>query len=244
MKSILLLLTFLVASFNISAASLTINTTSSFFNPVIGQNTFFENVNVINNDSASAIRVRESFFSSNGYLTVFSGPVNQTVSPIFFQSSLIYTFGSLSSQVIGTSFTNVESAWSNLQMNSIDLSVQTNVTTPDGNSTLFTNDFRLTKAFSNGDPSQTIFNISLIDSAPDIFFQYEGVSYTLQMLGFFSLNGTSDILMPNMNNQNFASSLLYGVFTPSEVPLPAAFWLFGSGIIGFMAMRRRSKQKA
>ncbi|WP_245652177.1 VPLPA-CTERM sorting domain-containing protein [Methylophaga muralis] len=28
---------------------------------------------------------------------------------------------------------------------------------------------------------------------------------------------------------------------PSEVPLPAAVWLFGSGLMGFMAMRRRAK---
>lgn len=243
MKSILLLTAFLVASFNISAASLTISTTSAFYNPVIGQNSFFENVNVLNNVSASAFRVRESMFSSNGYLNVFSGPTNQSVPPIFLQSSLPYTFGFLNSQVIGSSFTSLESAWSNLQMTSIDLSVQTNVTTPDGNSTLFTNDFRLTKAFSNDDPSQTIFNISLIDSAPDVFFQYEGISYTLQMLGFLSSNGSYDQLIPNLNNQNFAHAFLRGVFTPSEVPLPAAFWLFGSGIVGFMAIRRRAKQK-
>ncbi|WP_366928638.1 VPLPA-CTERM sorting domain-containing protein [Methylophaga sp.] len=39
--------------------------------------------------------------------------------------------------------------------------------------------------------------------------------------------------------------LRYLVFLPpSEVPLPAAIWLFGSGIVGFIAMRRRTKQKA
>jgi len=34
-----------------------------------------------------------------------------------------------------------------------------------------------------------------------------------------------------------------GVYCPpiSEVPLPAAVWLFGSGLMGFMAVRRRTK---
>lgn len=35
-----------------------------------------------------------------------------------------------------------------------------------------------------------------------------------------------------------------GVFTVSEVPLPAAMWLFGSGLLGFVAVSRRRHRRA
>lgn len=42
-------------------------------------------------------------------------------------------------------------------------------------------------------------------------------------------------------NSSVGSSGCSGVTDVSEVPLPAAIWLFGSGLIGLVGMARRKK---
>jgi hypothetical protein len=59
------------------------------------------------------------------------------------------------------------------------------------------------------------------------------------------INGLSLKAIFSKNSEDvFWSKLeVSGVYCPpiSEVPLPAAVWLFGSGLMGFMAVRRRAK---
>lgn len=59
---------------------------------------------------------------------------------------------------------------------------------------------------------------------------FEGISYAL-----FGSSGTFD-------NSVYADNFIYNA-SVSEVPLPAAVWLFASGLMGFAAIRRRSNLK-
>lgn len=44
-----------------------------------------------------------------------------------------------------------------------------------------------------------------------------------------------------ISNLGVASSTMYAVPSLSNVPLPAAFWLFGSGLVGLIGITRRKK---
>lgn len=58
---------------------------------------------------------------------------------------------------------------------------------------------------------------------------------------YYSLTGQFDLLCADTG----CISSLYPTFAPSAVPLPAAVWLFGSGLVGLIgvARRRNSQQK-
>lgn len=60
---------------------------------------------------------------------------------------------------------------------------------------------------------------------------FEGISYAL-----FGSSGT-------FNNSVYADNFIYDARV-SEVPLPAAVWLFATGLMGFSAVRRRFNLKA
>ncbi|WP_422655710.1 MULTISPECIES: hypothetical protein [unclassified Methylophaga] len=67
---------------------------------------------------------------------------------------------------------------------------------------------------------------------PD-FPDSKGVNYKLQMLGFLSSNGTSNELLQNVNNQNFATSSLLGFFTPIRSAIASSnmvIWIWNSRI--------------
>lgn len=60
---------------------------------------------------------------------------------------------------------------------------------------------------------------------------FEGISYAL----FGSIG--------EFNNSVYADNFIYNA-SVSEVPLPAAVWLFVSGLMGFFAVRRRANLKS
>ena len=69
-------------------------------------------------------------------------------------------------------------------------------------------------------------------------FAHTGSSATIQFFIFGTGNQTP-------NDESWAmDNLEVGVFTkygnPSAVPLPAAAWLFGSGIMGLFGLRRKA----
>ena len=43
-------------------------------------------------------------------------------------------------------------------------------------------------------------------------------------------------------DSDFDDMMVRAQFIPTAVPLPAAVWLFGSGLIGLIGMARRRKQ--
>ena len=58
----------------------------------------------------------------------------------------------------------------------------------------------------------------------------DSIVFTLAAFNSESLNGTFDIE---------GSHKVYGDITQTPVPVPAAIWLFGSGLIAFIGMRRK-----
>lgn len=117
---------------------------------------------------------------------------------------------------------------------------------------LLTIDFSLPSVFSEtftyGFSLDNVVNpagdtVTLQSSVPTKFYSYAGVDYYFELLGF-STNNSSDLIDSLfLQEGKQTTAQLIGQFTsmPSEVPLPAAVWLFGSGLMGFMAMRRRAK---
>ena len=56
----------------------------------------------------------------------------------------------------------------------------------------------------------------------------------------YSLTGQFDLLCADTG----CISSLYPTFAPSAVPLPAAAWLFGSGLLGLVSIARRARPNA
>ncbi len=57
----------------------------------------------------------------------------------------------------------------------------------------------------------------------------------------FDLSGAFTIYAQNDFGASVFSTSLKGVSAPSAVPLPAAIWLFGSGLIGLLGISRRKQ---
>lgn len=126
------------------------------------------------------------------------------------------------------------------QAESVDLSLTLNFTSPSAFSETFTYGFSLDNVINpNGD------TVTFLDSVPTKFLSYGGMDYYFELTGFgvHSKHGIKLIDEIFLKEGKETTVKLLGQFTsmPSEVPLPAAVWLFGSGLMGFMAMRRRVK---
>lgn len=118
--------------------------------------------------------------------------------------------------------------------------------------------------FSVANTSNAIVSFSLSASNPDLFLPgafsielYEGISspagvpiaYGISNGGQPSLSFTADLLMDTMytirTSFNFGIAgtgvLVDATTTVSEIPLPAAAWLFGSGLVGLVGIARRRR---
>ena len=88
-------------------------------------------------------------------------------------------------------------------------------------------------------------SVTFLNSVPTKFLSHEGTDYYFELTGFgiHTKKGIQLVDELFLKEGKDKTVKLLGQFTsmPSEVPLPAAVWLFGSGLMGFMAMRRRAK---
>lgn len=126
------------------------------------------------------------------------------------------------------------------QADSVDLSLTLNFTSPSLLSETFTIGFSLDNVVNpNGD------TVTYLNSVPTKFLSYGGMDYYFQLtdFGIHTKKGIKLVDEIFLSEKAQTTAKLIGQFTamPSEVPLPAAVWLFGSGLMGFMAMRRRAK---
>ncbi|HEB54875.1 MAG TPA: VPLPA-CTERM sorting domain-containing protein [Gammaproteobacteria bacterium] len=69
-------------------------------------------------------------------------------------------------------------------------------------------------------------------------------NFNLTKTGIYKI-GLNDVNWDETGNYRLSVSCLYGAcpsVAPSAVPLPAAVWLFGGGLLGLAAVFRRRKQ--
>lgn len=134
--------------------------------------------------------------------------------------------------------------YSGTQAESVDLSLTLNFTSPSAFSETFTYGFSLDNVVNpTGDTT------TFLTSVPTKFYSYAGTDYYFELLGFGIYDKKGNLTLIDelfLKEGKNVTAKLIGQFTsmPSEVPLPAAVWLFGSGLMGFMAMRRRAKNQA
>ena len=141
--------------------------------------------------------------------------------------------------------------------NTVDLDVSLNFTSPSS----ITEDFTFNLGIENtpntsSDPNENADIVNFDNTVPSNFFTSDGVDYTLEFLGFGTLDGAGFTVEDSfrvLENESAKVDLVGRITstpsagptpstgpTPSAVPVPAAVWLFGSGMIGLIGMRRKA----
>lgn len=231
MKNLLLFASLLVASVSASAATFQGSTSGTFENPTgpsgmvttgVGTDSFTWGQGVTscflifcNTSDPSSLTYSETNFNANVDQTFIAGYLN------FYNGKIV----------------------SGTQAESVDLSLTLDFTSPSAFSETFTYGFSLDNVVNpTGDTT------TFLSSVPTKFLSYAGTDYYFELLGFgvHTKHGIKLVDEIFLKEGKDATVKLLGQFTsmPSEVPLPAAVWLFGSGLMGFMAMRRRAKAQA
>lgn len=234
MKSVLLFASLLVASLSANAATFQGSTSGVFENPTgpSGMVTTGEGTNQFTwGVGATGVKYGHPFsgcFLGCAYqedpskLNYTGESFNTDVNNQFVAGNLNFYNGIINS---GT------------QAESVDFLLTIDFSLPSVFSETFTYGFSLDNTTNpNGDTT------TFLTSVPTKFYSHAGTDYYFELLGF-SENGVDLIDFLFLKEGKEKTVALLGQFTsmPSEVPLPAAVWLFGSGLMGFMAMRRRAK---
>lgn len=228
MRNLLLFASLLVASVTANAATFQGSTSGTFENPTGPSGMVTTGVGT---DSFTWGQGATSCFfflcntSDPSSLTYYDTNFNANVDQTFIAGYLNFYNGKIKS---GT------------QAESVDLSLTLDFTTPSSFSETFTYGFSLDNVVNpTGDTT------TFLSSVPTKFYSYAGIDYYFELLGFgiHTNNGIQLVDEIFLKEGKDKTVKLLGQFTsmPSEVPLPAAVWLFGSGLMGFMAMRRRAK---
>lgn len=119
------------------------------------------------------------------------------------------------------------------------------------------NDHSIFKAsfYSNADASGSLLGSIALDSAtndpgtwPSIytagdFPNFQTTSGTLANLTTSILFTVESIRLQGAANDGYADNLKFALSPVTTVPLPAATWLFGSGLLGFLGMKKRRNLK-
>ena len=128
----------------------------------------------------------------------------------------------------------------------VDLDISLDFTAPAGIDGQFTFDLGLINTTNSKDSISSADIVNIDNNAIYNYFSYEGIDYTLEFLGFGALTGEGfsvDKSFSVIENESARIDLLGRITsTPSAVPVPAAIWLFGSSIIGFVAIRKNIKK--
>ncbi|MDO8825422.1 choice-of-anchor K domain-containing protein [Methylophaga sp.] len=240
MKNLLLFASLLAASLTANAATFQGSTSGTFENPTgpAGMVTTGVGTNVFTWGEGYEESVRSCFLFFCNTKDIKHDPSKLTYTGTGFNTDVDQTF------VAG--YLNFYNGIINLgsQAESVDLSLTFNFTSPSLFSEVFTFGFALDNTVNpEGDTT------TLLTSVPTKFYSYAGTDYYFELLGFGIYDKKGNLTLIDQlflkEGKNITAKLI-GQFTsmPSEVPLPAAVWLFGSGLMGFMAIRRRAKTQA
>ena len=102
---------------------------------------------------------------------------------------------------------------------------------------------RLNELLALFDPARTpVGNVNKTDVAGDRFstsLQYFSIKQANDLFYFENTSGGSVTVALLGRTENYSHWTEYG--PPSPIPVPAAFWLFGTALIGFIGISRRTK---
>lgn len=231
MKNVLLFASLFVASLATHAATFQGSTSGTFENPTgpSGMVTTGVGSNEFTWGTGAKVCNHGGCFNSNPSALIFNGKSFDTeVNTAFEVGHMKFYNGTI---------------WSGTEATSVDFSLKFDFVTPNNMVQNFTYNFGLDNTLNYPGPvGDSVFGLSAV---PQSLFSHEGKDYYFELLGF-NYYGQGELF-----DSIFAKELagetahLMGQFTsmPSEVPLPAAVWLFGSGLMGFMAIRRRAKSQ-
>ncbi len=148
-------------------------------------------------------------------------------------TGVLFSFGSL------TYFNGTIASGS--QADAVDLSVTLSLTEPSGIEEDFVYDLGLINTPNSGSPSDNADYVSWSSSIPDSYFTVDGVSYTLEFMGFGNISGSGFTTIDGFNVLEGASASadLFGRVTAAPVPEPSTILLFGSGLAGLVMYRRK-----
>ncbi|WP_430009221.1 choice-of-anchor K domain-containing protein [Methylophaga lonarensis] len=232
MKKILLFASLLATSLTANAAFFEGSTSGTFDNPTGAANMQVTGVGTNTLQWGEGAAIGQSCFlwwcSTN-----YSDPSLLSFNGQGFVTDVDQTFK------VGSMYFYNGTIYAGTEASSVDFNLTFDFTLPNAFQETFTYNFALENT-----PNPAGDSVVILSAAPEYFYTFEGNDYYFELLGFSYGGQVFDTI--------FAKELkgktvkLLGQFTsiPSEVPLPAAVWLFGSGLMGFMAFRRRAKANA
>lgn len=124
---------------------------------------------------------------------------------------------------------------------SVDLNVGLNFTSPFTNTENFTFNLGLINTQNNADPDSSADIVNFDNTVPSNFFSSGGLDFTLEFIGFGTLTGSGFTIKDSFRVLETESATvdLVGRITSTPTPVPGAVWLFSSGLIALVAIRRR-----
>ncbi|VAW68080.1 hypothetical protein MNBD_GAMMA10-1985 [hydrothermal vent metagenome] len=124
---------------------------------------------------------------------------------------------------------------------SVDLNAGLDFASPFAKKESFTFNLGLINTPNTADPNASADIVNFDNKVPSNFFSFNGTDFTLEFLGFGTLTGAGFTLEDSFRvlEGESASVDLIGRITSNPVPVPAAVWLFGSGLIALITIRRR-----
>ena len=245
MKNLLLFVSLLAVSLTANAATFQGSTSGTFENPTgpsgmvtsgVGTDHFTWGEGALTHYTYEYNKVCHGFFCYNtkDKVAQYSDPSSLTYYNTGFNTEVNQTF------VAGYLNFNNGIIYSGTQAESDDLALTLDFSSPSLFSETFTYGFSLDNTVNpEGD------SITFLNSVPTKFLSHEGTDYFFELTGFgihtkHGIKLVDEIFLKEGKDKTVK---LLGQFTsmPSAVPLPAAVWLFGSGLMGFIALRRRAK---
>lgn len=169
--------------------------------------------------------------------TSFNSPpssLNFTGTAFAVETNELFSFGSLE-YFNGTIADGSEA-------DSVDLSVALSFTIPSGIVQNFLYTLSLINTPNTSDPLASADIVNLPGVLPDTFFEVDGVSYTLEFLGFGAITGSGFTTIDNFHvlEGQSASTQLLGRIAVVSVSEPSSLLLLGIGLTG-LAFRRIRK---